>query len=792
MPGPAPRADRAARRLTLEGRVQGVGFRPFVFRLAHRLGLAGRVWNARGSVVAEVQGPAAALACFERDVVGAAPPLARPRLVRSEAIELAAPFAGFAIEHSDAGGAPRVFVPADQFACDDCLAELRDPRNRRFRYPFINCTQCGPRYTLIERLPYDRANTTMVAFALCGDCLREYQDPFDRRHHAEPTACPACGPALTLRPAAGGESLRGEAALRETVRRLQAGEIVAVKGVGGYHLLCDARDEAAVRRLRERKRRPHKPLAVMYPRRGADGLAALRADARPDALETAALLDPARPIVLVTKRADASLAPAVAPGLDEVGAFLPYSPLHELLLGDFGGPLVATSGNLSGEPVIIDPAMAEARLAHVADAFLHHDRPIARPADDPVLRRAAGAMRPLRLGRGTAPLELDLPDPLPVPTLATGAHLKNCVALAWERRVVVSPHVGSMASTRSLEVFAQVAADLQRLYGVEARAVVCDAHPGYATSRWARRSGLPLTRVAHHAAHASALAAEHGIGARGAMALADRPAIPPGGPLLVFCWDGLGLGEDGTLWGGETLLGRPGAWRRVASLRPFRLPGGDRAAVQPWRSAASLCWHAGLDAQAPDCGGPEGFADGELLRQAWARGLQSPWTSSAGRLFDAAAFLVLGIRDTSHEAQAPMQLEALAAAAPSPAAALPLDWRPDDAGLARLDWAPLLPMLADAARPATERAACFHESLAAAIESLAAARCAAPPGTTDAARPAAIGFAGGVFQNRRLLKACTARLGPLGLPLLLPQRLPANDAAICLGQAAEWAGAQGC
>ncbi|MGB8327270.1 MAG: Sua5/YciO/YrdC/YwlC family protein, partial [Steroidobacteraceae bacterium] len=391
--------DVVARHLTITGHVQGVGFRPFVFRLAHRLAVGGRVWNARGTVEIEVQGSARALASFEHDVVARAPPLARPRLVRSEPLATCAHLRGFAIEHSDAAGAPQIFVPADQFACDDCLAELADPKNRRYRYPFINCTQCGPRYTLIERLPYDRPNTTMARFTLCTECEREYLDPFDRRYHAEPIACPTCGPQVSLRAVsvAAVESavprpLDRELALKDAVRRLRAGEIVAVKGIGGYHLLCDARNETAVCSLRARKRRPHKPLAVMYPRRGADGLERVREDAQLHEIEAAALRDPARPIVLVTKRPNNSLAASVAPGLVEIGVFLPYSPLHQILLEDFGDPLVATSGNRSGEPVITDAGMAEEKLAPIADAFVHHDRPIVRPADDSVLRRAAGAM----------------------------------------------------------------------------------------------------------------------------------------------------------------------------------------------------------------------------------------------------------------------------------------------------------------------------------------------------------------------------------------------------------------
>jgi hydrogenase maturation protein HypF len=758
-----------AQRLLLSGRVQGVGFRPFVYRLAHRVGVRGRVWNALGQVTIEVQGTREQIGEFARELVNAAPPLARPLIERTEDIDPDAGLEGFAIVASDAGGTAQVHVPPDQFACDDCLAELADPTDRRYRYAFINCTQCGPRYTLIERLPYDRANTTMARFALCDACRREYLDPRDRRYHAEPLACPICGPQLELvaaDPAApqpdtvnGGARAAADDVLARAVAALRAGATLAVKGIGGYHLMCDARSAAAVARLRARKQRPDKPLAVMYPRSlgGADPLSGLRGDVRVTDAEAAALLCAVRPIVIVRRAPGCTLAPGVAPGLDEIGVFLPYSPLHEMLLGDFAGPLVATSGNLSGEPVITDPAMAQSRLAGLADAFLHHDRPICRPADDPVCRSVAGRVRPLRLGRGSAPLELELPWSFAVPTLAVGAQLKNCVALGWGHRVVVSPHIGSMGSPRSLEVFEHVVRDLQALYRVTAERVACDAHPGYATTRWAQRCGLPMVRTWHHEAHASAVHAE----------------ANPAGRMLVFSWDGVGLGRDGRLWGGEAFVGCPGAWRRVASLREFRLPGGDRAARDPWRTAASLCWHEGLDwAVAGE--------NRDALRHAWQRGLNSPWTSSAGRLFDAAAALVLGIERTSHEAQAPMLLEA-SAAGDAGLEPLALPWSADSQGLLRLDWSALLQPLRDAARPAAARAALFHESLALAIHDLAR-RLA---GTEQFE---SIGLAGGVFQNRRLTESCQRRLLSLGLPVVVPERLPANDAAIALGQLLESAG----
>ena len=568
-----PARAAASRRYLLTGRVQGVGFRPFVYRLAHELQLDGYVRNLRGDVEIVLAGPASLLDRFAHDVVARAPPLARP-VLRDVADSGEAVAPGFRIAASAAAQEPRISVPPDYFCCPDCFAELADPANRRHRYPFINCTQCGPRYTLIEALPYDRPNTTMRAFELCADCRREYEDPLDRRFHAEPVACARCGPHLAFA-GEGHERIAGdEPALAAAIAALRAGKVLAVKGIGGYHLLCDARSAAAVTRLRARKRRPDKPLAVMYPWRGADGLGALAGafELEPEARE--ALLDPARPIVLLRAGPATGLAPGIAPGLREVGVFLPYSPLHQLLLGEFDAPLVATSGNVSGEPVLIDAGDAATRLAPVADAFLHHDRPIVRPADDSVVRIIAGRARPIRLGRGSAPLEFELPQPVAAPVLAVGGHLKLTVALAWGRRVVVSPHIGDMGTLRSEQVFEQVAADLQRLYDVRAERLLCDAHPDYATTRWARTRGLPVTSVQHHHGHASALVTEHEAQA---------------GSAIVFAWDGVGYGSDGTLWGGETFTGTPGHWQRRASLRPFLAAGatsrGAHRGAAPPRSA---------------------------------------------------------------------------------------------------------------------------------------------------------------------------------------------------------------
>lgn len=747
--------DVIARRLRVSGHVQGVGFRPFVYRLAHELDLCGSVQNLRGDVEIVVQGRGNTVERFIRDVVARAPPLASPQIRENHFAEVMVR-PGFEILGSHAAADAQIFVPADFFTCDECLAELDDPGDRRHRYPFINCTQCGPRYTLMQSLPYDRPNTTMAAFPLCAACRAEYENPLDRRFHAEPIACPVCGPAYWLEQG-GGESVRGEAAFARAVELLRQGSIVAVKGIGGYHLLCDARNPVAVERLRTRKRRPHKPLAVMFPQAGDDGLDSIRREVLLSPDEAALLRSPARPIVLVRRRPDASLAPGIAPGLIEVGIFLPYSPAHHLLLSDFGAPLVATSGNISGEPVLTDPADVRTRLAAVADAGLHHNRPIARPADDSVSRVMLGRSRVIRLGRGMAPLELALPWRLRKPVLAVGGHLKNAFALAWDDRVVISPHIGDMGTVRSEQVFAQVVEDMQRLYGVQAREVVCDAHPGYATTRWADACGLPVTRVLHHHAHASALAGEH----------------EPDAPMLVFTWDGVGFGADRTLWGGETFLGKPGEWRRVASLRPFRLAGGESAGRSPWRSAAALCWELGRELP--------GMEVDPLVRNAWRRNLNCPQTSAVGRLFDAAAALVLNVRDTSYEGQGPMMLEALAAEAGDTVIdAAPLPVYPDASGLLRFDWEPLVALLQDARVGAAARAAMFHSIVAATMVAIAEQQRALSG--VDA-----VGLTGGVFQNARLTGLAHALLTRKGFRVRLTERLPCNDGGLGYGQIIEFA-----
>ncbi|MBU2478568.1 MAG: carbamoyltransferase HypF, partial [Gammaproteobacteria bacterium] len=667
---------REARCWMITGHVQGVGFRPFVYRLAQELGLNGWVRNRLGEVEICAEGTAEALDRFAHELIASAPSIARPQIENTAIVALTG-LSGFEIRASAPTETPRIHVPPDYFTCPDCLSEVGDTQDRRYGYPFTNCTQCGPRYTLIEQLPYDRANTSMAGFPLCPDCRREYRDPLNRRFHAEPVACPACGPQLEYID----QDKRinsSSVGLHATVTALQSGKIVAIKGVGGYHLVCAAQNATAVAKLRARKPRPEKPLAVMFADLDSvDAYVDLTED------ERTLLCSPMRPIVLARKRATPSpqasnqrgatadeqpaqpeLAPSIAPQLNEIGVLLPYSPLHHLLCRSFGAPLVVTSGNLSGEPVLTDNREASARLAHIADAFLHHDRPIVRPADDPVFRTIAGKPRPLRLGRGCTPLELSLPHVLKQPVLAVGGHLKLTVCLAWDDRAVISPHIGDMGTPRSLAVFKQVIADLQKLYDIRAERMLCDAHTGYTTTRWAQSQSLPVTKVWHHHAHASALAGESSC---------DED-------WLMFTWDGTGAGEDGTLWGGETLYGKPGHWQRVARLRPFLLPGGDKAGREPWRSAAALCWETGRDFPLDEVGI-------DLAQQAWCKRINTPQSSAAGRLFDAAASLTGVLQKGSFEGQGPMMIEALATL---PGNVVELGLALYEDGLWQTDWAPLI------------------------------------------------------------------------------------------------------
>ncbi len=743
-----------ARHIVLSGTVQGVGFRPFIFRIATQHQLQGWVRNRLGQVEIHVQGRAAPLDEFVHDIFTQAPQLAQP-VLQSDRPAVPGEFDSFRILASLDQGEANISVPADLFTCDDCLSELYTRSDRRYRYPFINCTQCGPRYTLIRNLPYDRVNTTMSAFTLCARCRAEYEDPLNRRFHAEPVACADCGPRLWFSTQPGEPAEHDETALSAAVDALHDGKVIAVKGIGGYHLMCDAANDQAVEKLRKRKPRPDKPLAVLFPAPTEDACAIVSSAVELSEADRAFLSHPSRPILLLTKKANTGLSESLAPRLKEIGAMLPYSPLHHLLLNDFDGPLVATSANLSGEPVLTDNDDVDSRLGHVVDCVLHHDRPIERPADDPVFRRIAGKHRPIRLGRGFAPRELKLPFELDRPVLAVGAHMKNTVTLAWGHRAVISPHIGEMHSPRSLAVFEKTIEDLQRLYSVRIEQLVCDAHPGYTTSSWASKQDLPLFKVFHHHAHAASACCESDTGD-----LDKR--------VLAFTWDGVGYGTDGTLWGGETLLGKPGDWHRVGSLRPFHLPGGEKAGREPWRSAAALCWATGHAYHAP-------VGDDGLVFESWQRRINAPQTTAMGRLFDAAAALTGVCTYASFEGQGPMQLEALSEALDK---YLEITLEKVN-NLLIMNWASLVPVMLDSTLSVTARASLFHASLAhALLEQAKACR--------DAYQVNTVILTGGVFQNRILSEHAMALLTAQGFKVHLPELIPVNDAGISFGQIMEF------
>jgi hydrogenase maturation protein HypF len=739
-------------RARVEGTVQGVGFRPYVHRLAGELQLGGFVLNDERGVLLEVEGDAAAVAAFLARLPAEAPPLATVERVHSEALEPAGD-ADFAIVASARRGEPLALVSPDSATCDDCLAELFDPADRRHRYPFINCTNCGPRFTIVRGVPYDRPLTTMAGFVMCARCRAEYDDPADRRFHAQPNACPDCGPTVRF-----GETV-GEDALAAAAAALRDGRVVAVKGVGGYHLACRADHEAAVAALRARKHREDKPFALMAP-----DLETARAlvELGPD--EEALLLGRERPIVLAPRRAGAAVAAAVAPYSGDLGAMLPYSPLHHLLLADVGGVLVMTSGNVSDEPIAYTDDDARQRLAGIADGFLTHDRPIHTRTDDSVVRaRRRGAPLLLRRSRGHVPASTDLPLPAP-PLVACGAELKATFCVAKGTRAWVGHHIGDLQNLETLTSFREGIAHFEALFAVTPEVVVHDLHPDYLSTAYAlQREGVERVAVQHHHAHLAACLAEHG----------------ETGPAIGAIFDGTGLGTDGTIWGGELLAGGLGGFERVGHLHPVRLPGGDQAVREPWRMACS--WLVEAVGEQPPL--PSTLA-GVVDPTAWAAvaqmartGFAAPVTTSMGRLFDAVAALA-GVRArVNYEGQAAAELEGAAAPAAAQAAyPLPVDPGPPVV----LDARPAITAIAEDVRAGTAAAvvaARFHAAVAAAT----ARACAI---LAERHGLATVVLSGGVFQNRLLLDAASAALERDGLPVLVPERLPPNDGAISYGQAA--------
>jgi hydrogenase maturation protein HypF len=700
------------RRYRIGGVVQGVGFRPFVYRLAARHELGGFVLNDGGGVLVEAEGPAVALDALAVELRSEAPGLARVDSVVIEPVA-ARGETEFRIESSVPAGR-NALIPADVATCDDCLRELFDPGDRRHLYPFVNCTNCGPRFTIVTGVPYDRPNTTMAAFPMCEACRGEYEDPTDRRFHAEPICCPACGPQLSL-------------ALDDAAGLLLSGSILAVKGLGGWHLACDAANEDAVARLRARKHREDKPFAVMTVE--PEQLASLEAG------EAELVGSRERPIVLVRRRSDAPLAGSISPGSPWVGLMLPYTPLHHLLLAGCGRALVMTSGNVSDEPIVVDDAAAHERLAGIADAFLGHDRPIHRRCEDSVVRVAF----PVRRSRGYAPGAICLPIPARSTILATGAELKSTFCIARGRDAFLSPHLGDLDTEAAYRAFE---ADIElylSMLDVRADTIAHDLHPEYLSTKWALEQDAELVGVQHHHAHAAACLAEHG----------------ETGQALALVFDGTGLGTDGTLWGGELLRCDLREFERLAHLEPVPLPGGSAAIREPWRVASSCLELAGR---------PVPFARWALVRQSLQ--VNAPLSSGMGRLFDAVA-AVLGLREAvTFEGQAAIELELLAGSTE----ATPYEWRFGD-GAALV--AAVFDDLA-AGRPAPEIAAAFHETIAA-----ASARACEETGERGA-----VALSGGTFQNRRLLAATTRELEHRGFRVLTHRLVPPNDGGISYGQAA--------
>ena len=750
---------RLACRVSVRGVVQGVGFRPFVHRLALRHRLDGWVRNASGEVALGLEGEGSELEAFLAELRAEAPPLAA---IESVAVAWTAPegLQGFRIESSAEVPGARLPVPPDVALCPACEAELLDPMNRRYRYPFITCTDCGPRYTVIERLPYDRERTTMRAFTQCPDCRREYDTPGNRRHHSETNSCPACGPSLWFEAGAEGQPAAwSEGALRDAAVLLAAGGILAVRGFGGFHLAADATSEVAVRALRVRKGREAKPLALMV-----RSVVAARALAQVSEAEAALLERPERPIVLLRTRPGVDLAPGVAPGVDTIGVMLPATPLHLLLSDAVDRPLVMTSGNRSEEPIAIGNLEARRRLAVIADGFLLHDREILSRADDSVIRVVGDAPVFLRRSRGYAPLPAGLPVATPVPLLAVGPHLKNTFTVAAGTHAWLSPHIGDLENLEGLEHFRHTLAAYRRLFALEPEAVVHDLHPGYLSTRVAQELGLPVTlAVQHHHAHIAAVLAEHG----------------ETGPVIGVAYDGTGYGPDGAVWGGEILVADLTGYRRMAHLRYAPLPGGDLAARRPWRA---LMGYASLDGSLRTVIEPvtTQVAPPELAlveRQLAAR-LNAPMASSMGRLFDAAA-AVLGLREVAgYEGQAAMELEALADGRTASEYPMPLEDEPD--GTFVLDPLPMLVRLGLRRKRGGDLgdlAADFHASVARGTE-LAVRRVAEQVGL----RTVVLG--GGVFQNARLLTSLRTRLERGRFRVLTARDLPPNDGAVSYGQAA--------
>jgi hydrogenase maturation protein HypF len=749
-------AIRERLQVRILGIVQGVGFRPFVYRLARELNLSGWVRNDSNGVTIEVEGDHSTLLSFLQKLHSEKP---RPALLYAVDHRFLVPagYDGFEITSSEAIGSPLAWILPDLATCDDCLREMNDPSNRRFRYPFTNCTHCGTRFTIIENLPYDRPRTSMKIFQMCDLCRQEYEDPADRRFHAQPNACPDCGPQLSFLHA-DGRSSKEQGALLEAEEWIRAGRIVALKGLGGYHLIVDARNEDAVLELRRRKLRQNKPFAVMYP-----NLSRLQAHVNTAGFAGQFLGSAQSPILLLTRKEQSyrEIAPSVAPHSPYLGVFLPYTPLHHLLLQDLDFPVVATSGNLVDEPIQFDDREAMEKLGHICDGFLTHNRPIDHHADDSVVQivespQAKSQM--LRRARGYTPLPMLAPQKLP-PLLAVGGHMNVTFAVTRDREIILSQHLGDMDGKESRSVYEKSIRDFLKLYKIQPECIVHDLHPAYFSTDFARRFDLPLMAVQHHHAHMAACMLENEIE----------------GEALGLTWDGTGYGPDRTIWGGEFLLGSPASYQRVASLHPFRLPGGEKAIKQPWRTALALL-HASFGSEIPRdlplfSRISEKLVNGVL--QIVDRSRFSPITSSMGRLFDGIS-AILGLCEyNTHQAEAAQLLEYAAWKNSGKNTFLPLPILHSD--ILRLDWRPLIRELVkeySRGRSIESLAAAFHRSLATA--SLEVSRRFSQQ---------RIVLSGGVFCNRFLTEELLSLLNDNGIRGFTHSQLPPTDGSLSVGQA---------
>jgi hydrogenase maturation protein HypF len=744
--------------IRVEGIVQGVGFRPFVYTLATGLGLGGFVGNDVDGVFAEVEGPPAAVTEFLRQLERRPPPLARIERITARPMTPNGA-TSFAIAASGPAGPRRTLISADTATCADCLRELADPADRRFGYPFINCTNCGPRFTIVKDVPYDRPFTTMAPFTMCPACAAEYHDPADRRFHAQPTCCPACGPRLALRDSAG-NPIPGDPVIK-AAGVLAAGQILAVKGLGGYHLAVDAACQPAAAALRARKHREDKPFAVL-----AADLTAARELAEVDQAAADLLTSPGRPIVLLPRHPRAVVAAATAPGNRSLGIMLPYTPLHHLLVRALARPMVLTSGNVSDEPIAYRDQDALDRLAPIADAFLTHDRAIHIRTDDSVARTFRGRPMLMRRSRGHVPEPVTVRAGFPRPVLACGAELKNTFCLAKDHHAFLSHHIGDLENAETLRSFTEGIEHFRRLFDIDPRVVAHDLHPEYLSTKYALDlDGVDLQPVQHHHAHIASCLADNGAD-YGADYGAD-------GPVIGVAFDGTGYGPDGTIWGGEFLVAGLAGFERGGHLAPVPMPGGAAAVRQPWRMAAAY-----LGAEAPDLLDVRRRHAGHwpAITAMAAKGVNAPLTSSAGRLFDAAA-AILGVRDTiNYEGQAAIELEQLAD--PAEAAAYPATVVTGE-GPFQVRAADLLHALVEDLTDGVQApviAARFHHGVAALIE----AGCVS---LRDRHGLATVALSGGVFQNMLLLHATVARLEARGFTVLTHSRVPCNDGGISLGQA---------